>query len=410
MRFLEELSSRRRFGMRPGLETIRGLLEKLGNPQLRFDAVHIAGTNGKGATAAIIDSALRADDVFKGPIGRYTSPHLISINERFTVDGVQVDDERLEAAAAKIESVLSGEVTFFESLTAMAFKLFADSGVTTAVLECGLGGRLDATNVCKPKISVITRIGLDHCDWLGYSLEKVAMEKAGIIKPSVPVVLGANESAVVKVVRDFAALSGSPFYYAPDMVSDGDIPAGFSLPGRFNRENAQTALAALKVMGAGKKAAEGFLNVFWPGRFHRVGRVIIDGAHNPSAAEALAGELSGICATHGKVSLVCGFCGDKDSESVLRILSPYVRKGYAVEIANPRSLAVPEVAKRMRESGIESVEAGNLSAAIDAAKADSDAPVVVCGSLFLAAEALVETRSLKPGRFDPSENLKGFLI
>lgn len=409
MGFLEQLSQRRRFGMKMGLDSIKRLLQRLGDPQLRFNAVHVAGTNGKGAVSAIIDSALRAQ-ADRGLIGRYTSPHLISINERFTIEGTEVDDETLESTAAEVERAMESDTTFFEALTAVAFKLFADRTVDTAVLECGLGGRLDATNVCKKVVSVITRIGLDHCDWLGRTLPEIAMEKSGIIKGRVPVVLGKNEDEVVETVERCARDLGSPFYYAPEIVSDADIPQDFSLSGDFNRENAQTALAALKVMGKGPEVLKGFSKVFWPGRFQRAGRVIIDGAHNPPAAQALARELEKICIKSGKVSLIAGFCGDKDVEQVLRILSGYVAKGYAVKINNPRSLSSKELASKMKSAGIEAEESESLSQALEMAKSRSDGLILVCGSLFLAGEALAEAGLIKSGRFDPSETLKSFLL
>ena len=255
--FLEELAARRRFGMKPGLETIRALCDALGNPQRSFKAIHVAGTNGKGAVCAILDAALREGIRDRGSgigVGRYTSPHLVKINERFFLDGAPVDDETLEGVACKIASSVSRlpssvqDLTFFEALTAVAFLLYAEAKVDYAILECGLGGRLDATNICEPKLCVITKIGLDHCDWLGDTVEKIAAEKAGIIKPGVPVVLGRNEPSVRAVVEARAKEVDAPFYYAPDLASENEIPGDFSLAGSFNRENAVTALAALKVI------------------------------------------------------------------------------------------------------------------------------------------------------------------
>ena len=167
MNFLEELAARRRFGMKPGLDSIRAVCSALGDPQKKFKAIHVAGTNGKGAVCAILGAALRDRGM---RVGRYTSPHLVKVNERFFLDGAPIRDEILERAASKVASsvarlpTLAREFTFFEALTAVAFELYAGATVDYAILECGLGGRLDATNVCNPVLCVITKIGLDHCD------------------------------------------------------------------------------------------------------------------------------------------------------------------------------------------------------------------------------------------------------
>ena len=401
MKFLEELAARRRFGMKPGLDAIRGISAALGDPQKSFKAIHVAGTNGKGAVCAMLDAALRASGL---RVGRYTSPHLVKLNERFFLDGAPIGDDALSAAAEKVAKIAPDDLTFFEALTAVAFLVYADAKVDYAVLETGLGGRLDATNVCVPDLCVITRIGLDHCDWLGDTVEKIASEKAGIIKPHVPVVLGENLPEVRAVVEARAKEVGAPFFYAPDVASAADVPRDFSLAGTFNRENAVTALAAMKVLGKGD--ASGFANVVWPGRFQRVENFIIDGAHNPPAAHALAEALRELHLSE-PLALIAGFCGDKDVGEVLSILAPFVKKGYAVRTNNPRSLSAEETAEKMRAAGIDAVAAPSLAAAIGAA---SSAPrALICGSLFLAGEALVELGAYPwPNpRFDAAELLRG---
>ena len=401
MKFLEELAARRRFGMRPGLDAIRGTCAALGDPQKSFKAIHVAGTNGKGAVCAMLDAALRANGL---RVGRYTSPHLVKLNERFFLDGAPIGDDVLSAAAEKVAKIAPDDLTFFEALTAVAFLVYADAKVDYAVLETGLGGRLDATNVCVPELCVITRIGLDHCDWLGDTVEKIASEKAGIIKPHVPVVLGKNLPEVRAVVEARAKEVGAPFFYAPDVASAADVPRDFPLGGTFNRENAVTALAALKVLGKGD--ASGFADVVWPGRFQRVENFIIDGAHNPPAAHALAEALRELHLSE-PLALIAGFCGDKDVGDVLSILAPFVKKGYAVRTNNPRSLSAEETAEKMRAAGIDAVAAPSLSAAIGSA---SSAPrALICGSLFLAGEALVELGAYPwPNpRFDAAELLRG---
>ena len=401
MKFLEELAARRRFGMRPGLDAIRGTCAALGDPQKSFKAIHVAGTNGKGAVCAMLDAALRANGL---RVGRYTSPHLVKLNERFFLDGAPIGDDVLSAAAEKVAKIAPDDLTFFEALTAVAFLVYAEAKVDYAVLETGLGGRLDATNVCVPELCVITRIGLDHCDWLGDTVEKIASEKAGIIKPHVPVVLGENLPEVRAVVEARAKEVGAPFFYAPDVASAADVPRDFPLAGTFNRENAVTALAALKVLGKGD--ASGFADVVWPGRFQRVENFIIDGAHNPPAAHALAEALRELHLSE-PLALIAGFCGDKDVGDVLSILAPFVKKGYAVRTNNPRSLSAEETAEKMRAAGIDAVAAPSLAAAIGSA---SSAPrALICGSLFLAGEALVELGAYPwPNpRFDAAELLRG---
>lgn len=416
--FLDELAARRRFGMKPGLETIRSLCVALGDPQLKFKAIHVAGTNGKGAVCAILDAALRSHRGCGGVpppyIGRYTSPHLVKINERFFFDGAPVDDATIERIAEKVEHAivrlrLTTTATFFEALTAVAFELYAESKVDYAILECGLGGRLDATNVCEPALCVITKIGLDHCDWLGDTVEKIAAEKAGIIKPGVPVVLGRNEHAVVEVVRLRAEEVGAPFHYAPDLADESEIPADFSLPGAFNRENAVTALAALKVLFPVPRFPFPS-SVVWPGRFQRVGNFIVDGAHNPPAAKALRTTSEAEGFRQKTLDLICGFCGDKDVGEVLSILAPIVKKGYAVKTNNPRSLSAEETAAKMRTAGIDAMACESLKEAIERAgrKTGDGRRTLICGSLFLAGEALVELGAYPWGlpRFDKSELLR----
>lgn len=419
MHFLDELAARRRFGMKPGLDTIREICRRLGDPQRRFRPVHVAGTNGKGAVCAILDACLGG--------GRYTSPHLVNLNERFFLRGAPIDDAALERAAERVAAVAPADTTFFEALTAVAFLIYADAQPCPVVLETGLGGRLDATNVCDPSLCVITRIGLEHCDWLGDTVEKIAAEKAGIVKPGVPVVLGRNEPSVRAVVEARAREVGAPFHYAPDLASEAEIPPDFSLHGSFNRENAVTALAALKVLhrsnNLDNRTLGQFSKVIWPGRFQRVGDFIVDGAHNPPAARALASSLEELLRPalspqsnnpanrtieqSPRFSLVAGFCGDKDVETVLRILAPFVARGYAVRTNNPRSLSAAAVAEKMCVAGIPAVACGSLRSAIEQS-GRSGSRTVICGSLFLAGEALVALGAYPWGnapRFDPAELL-----
>ena len=391
------LSRSRRFGMRPGLDTIRAVMAALGNPQDTLRCIHIAGTNGKGAVAAMLDSVLRAAGY---RVVRYTSPHLVAINERFFIDGEPVADDALAAVADEVLSVIARlerdqglEVTFFEALTAVAFVLFARARPDVTVLETGLGGRLDATNIiASPLVSVITRIGLDHCDWLGTTHAAIATEKAGIVKPGCPVVCGAMPPEALDAIRRVAAENGSPLVAAQPWTP----PAGFALFGAFQEENAATVKAVLDMLpfmipdGA---ISDGLAHVVWPGRCQRVTKdgvtYIVDGAHNPDGAAALARVLGGMA----PVGLVAGFCGDKDVSGHLRTLAPHVSRAWAVPIRNDRSLAPEDVAARMESAGIAgATPCAAVPEALSAAAAwarGTGNSVAVCGSLFLVGEALV---------------------
>jgi len=434
--FLEKLVARRRFGMKPGLDTLRALMADLGNPQDTLRYVHVAGTNGKGAVCAMLDSVLRAAGL---RTGRYTSPHLVRVSERFFLDGAPAPERDLEAAAARVfpavealEARTGAEVTFFECLTAVAFVYYAAAKPDVVVLETGLGGRLDATNIVKDVlVSVVTRIGLDHCDWLGTTHAAIAEEKAGIIKPGRPVVCGAMPEPARAVIARQASLNGSAFYAADDYLAVEKLqplvitsprrilpPVDFALPGAFQAENALTALAALEVLEKthafdipDHAIVNGLSRVVWPGRCQRVTRggvtFYVDGAHNPDGAMALCDTLR-VLGVKGPVGLVAGYCGDKDVLAHLRIMSGTATHGWAVPIRNARSLDPAETADRMLMAGFVAAEAcPSLAAAFARAEAWARAEggtLVVCGSLFLAGEALVELQAFPWPVDEPEPN------
>ena len=451
--FLGKLAARARFGMRQGLETTRYLLHAIGDPERGMRFIHIAGTNGKGATAAMLDSVLRAAGF---AVARYTSPHLLKLNERFFLDGAPASSAALERAAApvfgaaeRLEREGGGAATFFECLTAAAFSLFREwadaaerAGKTPiAILETGLGGRLDATNaIGNPLVCAITRIGLDHCQWLGDTVAAIAREKAGIIKPGCPVVCGAMPEEALEEMEKTAEGRGAPLFAARsgdcvsvtrpdpsgqvvDVAFNGETLRGVRLPlaGAFQRENAATALAVL-----GELSRQGFAIpagavrsglecVEWPGRFQCVSRnphVIVDGAHNPPGAKALADAVRD-CALPGPVTAVAGFCADKDVESILREFAGFARSLYAVAVDNPRTMAPAETASTALKAGFAFAEpCGSFAEAIAKARARAAAEggsAVICGSLFLAGEALAALGALPgaqgAGARDPGERL-----
>jgi len=403
--------------MKPGLEAMQAACAALNHPERALRGViHIAGTNGKGAICAMLDACLRAGGA---RVGRYTSPHLVSVNERFFLDGAPVAlptlDEISEELATPVPYSLF-PITYFEYLTLVAFVLYAREKPDFTILETGLGGRLDATNVCVPALTIISRIGLDHCDWLGDTVEKIAAEKAGIIKRGVPIVLGANERAARDVIEARAKEVGAPFFYAPDLATEEEIPADFSLAGSFNRENAVTAMAAMKVLvsrgasiarSSSDSIQRGLGQVVWPGRFQRIGSFIVDGAHNPPAARALAAALKDAGFGPRSLNLVCGFCGDKDVEATLRILAPFVARAYTVRTHNPRSLSAEDLAAKFAPLGIEATPTtlGEI-VQVSSPSPREDVSTLIAGSLFLAGEALVALGALPGASFDPAERLK----
>ncbi len=440
---LEELASRRRFGMRPGLETIQALLEDLGHPERETAAIHIAGTNGKGAVAAMCEAVLRAAGY---PVARYTSPHLVCLNERFLLNGKPVEDAALEACAREVgtavralESRTGTEVTFFECLTAIAFVLCRNAEIRLIALETGLGGRLDATNTVTPLVSVITRIGRDHCDWLGDTLEQIAAEKAGIIKPGRPVVCAAMPEEARAVIAQSASRVGSRFADAAETVEvtvtrnglEGQTlkiatpnrslpPVRLPLAGAFQVENVCAAVTALEEVDAcgvslsDAAFVKGLEEVCWPGRFQlavQTPPVIVDGAHNPEGARAIRQALKA-CRIRPPLGLVAGFCGDKDALGHLRILAPVVKRAWAVPVPNPRTLTPEQTAGVMRMAGLGDPQAcAKLGAALDAARewaAAEGGTVLVCGSLFLAGAALVDLGAYPwaSPRHDPNDVLR----
>jgi dihydrofolate synthase / folylpolyglutamate synthase len=434
---LERLYERRTFGIKPGLEVEKALLKCAGNPERAFRVVHVAGTNGKGSVCAILDSVFRAAG---WRTGLYTSPHLIRFNERMRVDGEPIPDGELaellvdlDAWSREAVAETGHEATFFECGTAVAFEHFRRRNVEVAIVETGMGGRLDATNVVAPVVSVITGISVEHTAHLGPDVERIAFEKAGIVKTGRPVVCGAMSEAALDVVRLAAKERRSPLIVAPEhagvrmismnlsgqkvSVDTAETSYGtlkFPLIGRHQWDNLATAVTAVEIYGQyGGDAAEekavkaGVSNVCWPGRFQVLGTdppVILDGAHNPGAAEALAASLA---ATLGgkPLGLVLGMCGDKDLRGFLKAFSGLARRLWAVPLRTDRGRPPAEIAAAARSLGWTVSEAA-LPAAMAEAEAwarASGGAVCETGSLFLVGEVL-ELREGRPDRgADPND-------
>ncbi|MBE9504050.1 MAG: bifunctional folylpolyglutamate synthase/dihydrofolate synthase [Proteobacteria bacterium] len=327
-----------------GLDKTRSLLERLGNPHERFKSIHIAGTNGKGSTAAFISSILTASGY---RTALYTSPHLETFSERIKIDDKHIAQHKIDEISVKVrkaaEQMPSLSPTYFEFATALAFVYFAEMDVDFAVIETGLGGRLDATNILSPLVSVITPVSMDHADYLGDSLDKVAMEKAGIIKEDTPVVMSGQVDIVASVIKKVASEKKAPLLvYGRDFqkinVNDDFRYRGremifeklrSSLYGDHQKENATVALAALEVLtNIGVKLYErdvqkGIRDAYLPGRFEVVTTqpyVILDGAHNPEGARMLVNAIKGYF-QGASGTFVVAFMEDKDVDGILQELT-----------------------------------------------------------------------------------------
>jgi dihydrofolate synthase/folylpolyglutamate synthase len=405
------------------LNNVRAVLERLGHPERQFPSVHIAGTNGKGSVAAMVESVLRAAGY---RAGLYTSPHLERINERIAVGGRPVDDARFAAAFNTVaeaieellaENALPNHPSFFETLTAMAFWRFAQAEVELAVLEVGMGGRLDATNVVTPEVAVITSIDFDHERYLGHSIEQIAAEKAGIIKPGVPVVNAAEHSQARPVVAARAAELGASMvdldtHYWADEVSAGDFGRyeftacaadGFrlrlapSLRGAFQIRNALTAVATARELSRGgweipeEAIAGGIAKARWPGRLELVRReplVFLDGAHNPAGAREVL-RFWEEHLTGRRIHLIYGTVREKAVDEIAELLFPAAASVTLTEPASPRAASTDSLAHLARTLNstvrVEASPGRALAQVLDSVARDE--VVFVTGSLFLVGDA-----------------------
>jgi dihydrofolate synthase/folylpolyglutamate synthase len=297
-----------------GLDTTRALLEALGNPQEQFPTIHVAGTNGKGSVSTLIAAALREAGL---RVGLYTSPHLISFRERIRVDDVPISEAAVAAWTAKLTPAIEAhQATFFEATTAIAFAHFAARNVDVAVIEVGLGGRLDSTNVITPLVSVITHIALDHQKYLGDTVEEIAREKAAIAKPGVPLIIGESDPRLAEVIRVAAASETSEV-----VPSDAEWAGPLGLAGAHQRRNAAVAVAALaalpeRLRPSGAATAAAFARAGVPGRFDRRGKWLFDVAHNPDSMRALTAALAETALPRPLHALV-SILGDKEWAEML---------------------------------------------------------------------------------------------
>lgn len=386
---------------KPGLQTTRALSDMFGAPDGRFRSIHVAGTNGKGSTSHTLASVLMSAGY---KVGLYTSPHIFDFRERIRVDGVKIPEDKVvdfveRYMARREESGISP--TFFELTTIMAFEHFAREGVDVAVIEVGLGGRLDSTNIITPELSVITNISKDHTQFLGNTLEEIAAEKAGIMKRGVAAVVG-EARGLKDRFTELAAEHGSPVVFAEDRdymgLFEGFGPSTVSLKGAFQLKNANTILCALSVLRdrlgwnlPDEAVRRGFEKVSeltgLMGRWTELKRrpyVVCDTGHNSGAWEYLPEEISSM---PGRVLVVAGFVADKDVDSIVGMM-PRNAKYYFVEASTPRALKSAALAETGLRHGLcgrayDSVEAGCRAALADASENDS---VFIGGSNYVVSE------------------------
>ncbi len=379
--------------MRFGLERMERALAALGHPERAFPILQVGGTNGKGSTCAMAAAALAAAG---HRVGLYTSPHLVRFNERIQVDGRPVDDAALARRIDAIRSACpwhedgSERLTYFEFATLAGLLHLAEARVTAAVVEVGLGGRFDATTAVRPAVTAVARIGLDHTQLLGDTVEKVALEKAGIFKAGVPAVVhGAQPAGALEVLRAEASRRGAPLEIAP-ADWDGEV----ALPGPHQRGNAGLAAAALRALDAAGVPVDeaairlGIATARWPGRLEELGGVLLDGAHNPQGAAALAAALPAL--RPGRpVELVLGVLADKDHVGMLAALAPAVRRLHLVAPASARARPAADLHAQAVALGAEAHVHGGLAEALACARAAAGEAGVVCvaGSLYLVGEA-----------------------
>jgi dihydrofolate synthase/folylpolyglutamate synthase len=421
--------------MKLGLESVRALAQAFSHPQRRYPTVHIAGTNGKGSTAAMTAAIARAANL---RTGLYTSPHLIEITERIRVDGQEIAPEEFARLATAVragserlvvEGVLPAAPTFFEQMTMVAFLHFAERQVDLAVLEVGLGGRLDATSICEPLVTAITPVGLDHQQYLGDTLAAIAGEKAGIIKPATPVVVAPQEPEAMAVIRGRCLQVDAPLIAVEEqprelelMSSKAEEPeseaqhssilrAGLyrfcyrtaraeydvqlSVRGRHQVINARTAIhiaEQLQLRGLdlpSQAIANGLSRAQWPGRLEVIATpppLLLDGAHNPAGARSLRAFLDEHCRV--PITLIFGVMADKDITEIAAILFPAARVVIATSIANTRAASAALIAARAPGVGYQLICAGSAAQALEEARLSTppDGLICACGSLYLIGE------------------------
>lgn len=413
--YLENLG---KFGIQLGMERIEGLLRELGNPEQKIKTIHVTGTNGKGSVTSMITNILLAANL---KVGKFTSPHLVRYNERICLNGEEISDEAFATTITAVKAVADSIVkkgvcdqpTQFEILTAAAFLYFCLEKVDYAVIEVGMGGLWDSTNVITPVVSVITNVSLDHTDRCGDSVERIAMQKAGIIKEKVPLVTAAEGDNALGPIVTMAMFKEAPVYlygkafYGTEVESSmdgqkftlhaGDFYASdyeIKLPGEHQIKNTSVAIVAAKLVSKQDDRINelalhlGVANTLWPGRLERVSQkpdLILDGAHNPDGAKALRSALDKYYPGQ-KLHFVFGMMGDKDMSGVIKTLIHNDDVVYTVRADGGSRAAEAEALAEL--VGANAIPMNSLAEAYHkaAAEAGKDGIICVCGSLYLVGE------------------------
>ncbi len=399
------LEKRLTFGIKPGLQRIERLLEGLGHPEKGLKCVLVAGTNGKGSVCAMLANILSKAGY---RTGLYTSPHLIEYTERIKIDGRDISKEEFATNCRLLAAFSYNDdpPTEFELLTAAAFKYFHDKKVDIAVLEVGLGGRLDSTNIADPMVSVITNIGLDHTGILGDTKEKILLEKAGIVKNGVPVVAGIEDEELLERLMEICKERGSELFESSEVKKSDSMKVG--LIGEHQKRNAAIAVKTAELLRpcgfdvSQSDMAKGLMDVEWPARFDIVREqpmIIIDGAHNPDGASALAATLKKT-AGDKRVLLVIGVLQRKDLRGIVHPLAAAADKIYACEPKGASAHPSAGILSYMRELGKEGMAFCSVAEALDSAvgeavKDPEGTCICVAGSLYTAGEALSRLKTMK---------------
>lgn len=394
--------------MRFGLATISELLLRLGNPQNSFETILIAGTNGKGSTAAMLASILHAAGY---KTGLYTSPHLVNVRERININKKEISGNDFSQIIATVKKKITHPATYFEVLTAAALLYFQRREIDIAVLEVGLGGRLDATNVCRPLVSVITNIGLDHTAYLGKTLTAIAREKAGIIKQGGVCITAAKQKKVLEVLENVCRRNKSGFYRLGKDVKikqqeDGLIAYSglyynwnnltVPLPGRHQLDNAAMALAALEIAGLKgfpvdvAAIRKGLRNTKWQARLevlHYDPLFVVDGAHNPAGMSVLCRSLKNDF-TYRRLILIFSALADKNYRKMLQKIAPLAKVVILTQLQSPRAEPVANINAFVKKMGYKSEVKENVFEAVRRAfdLAEKEDMICVAGSLYLIGE------------------------
>jgi dihydrofolate synthase/folylpolyglutamate synthase len=405
------LYSLQRFGIKLGLENIRRLIAELSRSgglqsavsdqviTLPWKVIHVAGTNGKGSVCAMIDSICRVQG---HRTGLFTSPHLVTFRERIRINGEMISEDAVADGLTTIRNLVADwdpHPTFFEVTTSLALKHFSEANIDVAILETGIGGRLDATNAIQSDVSVITQIDFDHKEWLGSTLAEIAKEKAGIIKPEIPVVSAPQRPEAEKVIRARAAECQAPLRFVTASYDGSPI----ALHGQHQKQNAAIAIAALraaKIVVDNSTIARGLATIDWPARFQKWDeRTIIDGAHNPAAARVLAHTWHENFADQ-KATLVLAVLSDKNLRGICEALTPIAESVLLPSIRSERA-AAPEILAKVLANITPSLPYSTVACvgkALDLARANPN-PILITGSLHFAGEVLAHIRG-EPAAFE----------